>query len=250
MKTSDNFTADEIESVLLVGPPGSGKTNVAMGFPDPYFISTDHKISNAVRRYPGKKFFYDWADERDGKQLEPGLRWGRIGELIIEAGKSPDVKTIVLDNLTDVGDWLQEYLLTQNALSKGGRPKVAGMSIMEQGDWQPYYVLMTRMITAIKSFKKRVVVCAHEAVDKDEVSGTLTYYPLIGGKLRNTLSSMFNNVWQCSVSQTGPDTHRYFVKTKPTPRMMLINSFGLPAEFEFSWDELAKKMGNTNVITK
>lgn len=248
MQDSSTFSETNVITTLLVGVPGSGKTCVAMGFPRPYFLSTDHKLGNAIKRYPGKKFLYDYPDVVNGKEVPMTMRWSQVGNLVVEASKQLDkFDTIVADNLTDIGDYLQAYICSQPAMSKAGRPKAAGEAIMEQSDWQAYYVLMGRFLSNLKLLGKNVVVCAHEAVDKDEVTGTLTYYPLVGGKWKTSLASQFNNVWQCKATQTGQNEHRYFVTTRPTPRMMCINSLDLPTEFDFSWDELARRMGNTSI---
>ncbi len=252
MKDSSTFIADSNVSLLLMGEPGSGKTCVAMGFDNPYFLSTDRKLGNAVRLYPKKEFKYDYpSDDKDGKLLPIEKRWSNIltmppnppGMDLLKNCSDPWIKTIVVDNLTDISAWLQAYIISQPALSKNGRPLVAGERIMEMADWQPFQVLMDRFIINLKSFGKTVVVCCHASTDKDDMTGVLRYRPHIGGQLKDLLPSKFSDFWMCSVIQTGANSHRYFVRTMPTSQVTLINSLGLPVEFDFSAEELRKKMG-------
>lgn len=242
MKTNTQYTPLNDLALLLVGPPLSGKTNVAMSFPDPYFISTDHKLNNAVTRFPGKKFFYDFGDvdTETGVAIPADKRWNRMVELIKTASKDPDIKTIVIDNMTDVAAYLIDHIIAAG----GSKLVVGGEKVMQIEHWQPFMILMTRLIVALKSTNKFIVVCAHELVEKDEISGTLTYRPSVPGRLRDTLGAYFTDVWRTETETTTSGTV-YRVRTAPTARMSLGTQFALPANFVFTWPEFEKAMKGT-----
>ena len=242
MKSNTSYTPLNDLALLLVGPPLSGKTNVAMSFPNPYFISTDHKLNNAVSRFPNKKFFYDYGDvDTDtGVVIDPAKRWSRMIDLVKIAATNPDINTIVIDNMTDVSVYLQDHILAAG----GSKLTVGGEKVMQVEHWQPFMILMTRLITALKTSKKFIVVCAHELIEKDEISGTLTYRPSVPGRLRDTLGAYFTDVWRTETETTSGGTV-YRVRTAPTARMSLGTQFNLPQNFVFTWNEFEKAMKGT-----
>lgn len=239
MKTNTQYTPLNDLALLLVGPPLSGKTNVAMAFPAPYIISTDHKLNNAVSRFPGKEFFYDYGDvDTDtGQPIESPKRWNRVCELVKKNYSDPRVKTIVIDNLTDLAGYLIDHIIANG----GTKLTVGGEKVMEQQHWQPFKLLMTRFINTLKMTGKFVVVCAHETIDKDDVTGTLLYRPLIPGQLKDTLGQYFTDVWRTECEKVSNGIV-YRVRTAPTSRMSLGSQFKLPQEFVFTWEEFEKAM--------
>lgn len=236
MKSFNDYSPSNDFGLLLVGPPLSGKTTVAMQFPDPYIISTDHKIKNAVSRLPnGKLWWFDYVDVDDtGAVLSPDKHWTRATDLLKKAMSDPRIRTIIWDNLSDLSTMLQTHIISASNSSK--QLSVAGEKVMEMSQWQPFKLLMQRSIALARSSGKIFIVCCHEAIDKDEVTGTLTYRPLVPGQLRDQLGGFFTDVWRTEVETTPGKPPKYFVRTSPTPRMALGNSVvGLPQEFAFEW---------------
>lgn len=242
MKSAADFKPSSEFALLLLGPPFSGKTNVLMSFPEPYIISTDKKLSNAVARHPGKQFWYDYVSEdtESGVGIPEAKRWDRLTDLIVKAKDKPG-KTLGIDNLSDVGMWLISYILSQPS---GDRKKlmVGGQQVMDQAHWGPYATLLERFIWACRASGKMVVVCCHETIKEDKLTGTLHYKPSIQGQLQDRLGKIFTDTWRCVVetTATGP---RYRVQTVPDSRSELGSSVqGLPARFDFSWEELDKRL--------
>ena len=237
MKQHIEFKPGEDFGLLLVGPPLSGKTTVAMQFPSPYIISTDHKIKNAVQRIPpGQPWWFDYVDVDDkGQPVAPEKQWTRATDLLKAGCVNPVVKTVIWDNLSDLSTMLQAHII---ASATGGKQlTVSGEKVMEMSQWQPFKLLMQRSIALARSSGKMFVVCCHEAIEKDEVTGTLTYRPLIPGQLRDQLGGFFTDVWRCEVEANPGRPPKYYVRTAPMPRMALGNSVnGLPQEFVFSWE--------------
>jgi len=231
MLASTSFTPSKEFALLLIGPPLSGKTNVAMSFPTPYFFSTDRKLGNAVVRHNNKAFFYDYPC------AEPDKRWDTMCAALKLAMVDPKIETIVVDNLTDVTQFLIDHIIAHG----GTKLTVGGEKVMEMNHWQPFKLLMTKLITTLKSCGKMIVVCAHETIDKDEVTGMLSYTPNIPGALRTTLGAYFTDVWHCETELVGKEC-KYIVRTMPTPRMALGNSLGLPQTFSFTWEEFNKQL--------
>lgn len=245
MKTSEQFLAEHEQelALLLVGAPKTGKTNVAMQFPNPGFIDADKNLFSAVRRHPNKKFWYGQPDYGpDGTPLKPEQRWIRTLAIADELLAVPELQTIVVDSGTRVQTFLQEYLISQGApSSKGdGTLKIGGEAMMSMALWYPFKTLFERFIMKLRATKKIVVFIFHEKVDKDEITGTLLYRPSIGGQLADTMGALFTDVWRTEAVPGAQDKVDYKVRTVPTARMALGNSLGLPTTFNFTWEEFSK----------
>lgn len=244
MKTSTDFHTDTSMALLLIGESGSGKTNLAFEFPDPYVIDWgDANLSSAVQRHPSKQFLWDVVDKDDaGKPVPPDQRWERGEKLLATACQSPQVQTIVDDCLS-----LMQVALCDHVISKGSAAQnvitIGGIKVMNQSLWEPFKSkLRSRIITAKASGKRYVMTC-HVKVDKDEVTGTLVYTPLLSGKLN--LPSLFTDYWQTTYDPSAdkkvyPTGVRYFVRTVPNHRFPLKCSCGLPPDFEFTWEAFTK----------
>lgn len=251
MLTSNQFSLNTSIAVLLLGPPLSGKTNVAFQFPDPYFLDCDDKLTNAVVRNAGKKFWYDCPLRKAVNKVGGGtefvavediLRWEESVSRLKEAGASPDVKTIVIDSVTSLNAMIFQHILRFPSTAKVPL-QVGGIKVMDQSMWGPYRDLWTRLIMGLRGTGKLVVCIAHDTVDKDEITGTLSYRPSWAGQLKDTGAGLFTDVWHCE-SRNVPDPTKsgqmkteYFVRTHPTPMMALGNSLGLPREFSFTWEK-------------
>lgn len=247
MLSSNQFSLNTSIAVLLLGPPLSGKTNVAFQFPDPYFLDCDDKLTNAVARNSGKKFWYDCPLRKLNKEgqfvgVEDILRWEEAVARLKEAGSSPEVKTIVIDSVTSLNAMIFQHILRFPSTAKVPL-QVGGIKVMDQSMWGPYRDLWTRLIMGLRGTGKIVVCIAHDTVDKDEITGTLSYRPSWAGQLKDTGAGLFTDVWHCE-SRNVPDTTKsghmkteYFVRTHPTPMMALGNSLGLPREFSFTWEK-------------
>lgn len=244
MKTQDQFKPINDLGVLLVGPPLSGKTCVAMQFPAPYIISTDHKIKNAVQLLPpGKQWWFDYVDTDDnGKPVAEADQWTRATTLLKKGCADPNVQTVIWDNLSDLSGILQSHIIANG----GTKLRVGGEQVFEMSHWQPFKLLLQRAIAYARGSGKIFVLCCHETVERDEVSGMLTYLPLIPGQLRGQLGGYFTDVWRTEVDVVPGKPPRYYVRTTPTPRQALGHSvLGLPSEFVFDWNKFAALMSGS-----
>lgn len=240
MLTQADFKAKPSFALLLQGPPLSGKTNVAMQFPRPYFLDADDKLLNAVMLNKDKKFFFDCPLRNSKGVVEPEKRWDYSIACIKEACASPEVDTVVIDSVTSLGTILTQHILQYPSTSKV-ELKVGGMKVMDMSMWGPYRDLWTRLIMYVRGSGKMAVFCAHEVTDKDEISGAMSYRPSFQGQLKDTGAGLFTDVW-CTetrqVMQDGKPATEYLIRTQPTSMRALGNSLKLPATFKFDWQTI------------
>lgn len=258
MKSSADFVQHASLALLLMGPPLSGKTNVLMQFPKPYVFDADMKLENAVRRLKtSKEFWYDrmLVDDK-GKGVPEHLRWNHAVKCLDTAIDSPVIKTICIDSLTFLCDALISHIL-HTTKGEGGpnkkELKIGGERAMEQSYWNPFAMLLSRMITGLKASGKMIVCTVHEGTVEDEQGNVIKYVPTVPGKLKDRIAGMFTDVWHTAVKNVAVGNppkmeQRYMIETRPTPRMQLGTSLGLPAEFELTWELLEKHMSGLEKI--
>lgn len=238
MKPGTDYPKNAALAVLLGGNPGAGKTNLCMEFPDPWFVDADHNLRNAVERHPGKRFWFDDPEvSADGKPLELDQCWERLEALLKENAAKPEVRTIVLDGIGRITDYLKAYLCRVGS-SAEKVITVGGVKVMNQSLWQPYADLLKRLVFACRVHSKPFILTTHLSVDENELSQVKEQRPLIQGALKADFPKLFTDFWMADATPN-PDAKykpangvRYFVRTAPTYRIMLKQSCGLPPEFE------------------
>lgn len=248
MNSSAQFAQQVQFALLLMGPPFSGKTNIAFQFPDPYFLDCDDKLGSAVRRNPGKEFYWDCPLRGDkGHVVDPINRWNRSITLLKAAVADPRIKTIVIDSGTALQGFLIDYIVQQPSTAKTPLT-VGGEKVMDRSMWGPYRDLLTKLILGLRACGKYVIFCMHDLVDKDEDTKTTFIRPSFGGALRDTAGGLFTEHWHTETRQApdlknpGQFTIEYFVRCAPRSTMPLGTTMGLPPEFVFTWKAMAERL--------
>lgn len=258
MKNGTDYNIEGSFGLLIAGNPGSGKSNFAMEWPDPWFCDADRNLVNAIKRHPGKRFFYDDPTTDDtSKPLPAELRWTRSLALLDKAGKDPQVKVLVDDSLSALCDYLTDYLTFTGCA--GEKPRiVGGMTAMSQSLWGPFAAMMAKRIKDARAYGKPYIMTCHIKVDENELSAVKEQRPNISGQLGATIARLFTDYW-CSNAQPNSDAVkypsgvRYFIETRPTSRMALktslIYSKEMPGTFDSDGPEvkaLMQRLTNNN----
>jgi len=206
---------EKIFSCLLIGPPGSGKTTAASTAPGPVlFLDVDNKL-HKMHNISGKLEKGDiiqWAIDDPLSELtlvrlagldpKPGSRvtmakpkgYMRLAEMIqtlvdndctIEReGKKIKIKTVVLDSYTSMNEHLKRLLMAANSTSTMTLPL--------------YGVALTNYETVnntLLRLKCNVIFICHERADKDELTGRISYLPLIDGQMKDKIGVGFEEVY-------------------------------------------------------
>lgn len=250
MKNGTDYNIEGSFGLLLAGNAGSGKSNHCMEWPNPWFCDADRNLVNAIKRHPGKQFFYDDPTTDDtGKKLTPPERWERSMLLLDRAGKDPQVKVLVDDSLSALCDYLVDYLTHVGCA--GEKPRVVGgMTAMSQSLWGPFAQRMTKRIYDGRSHGKPYIMTCHIKVDENELSAVKEQRPNISGQLSSTIARLFTDYWCCKAVPTSdtkyPSGVRYLIETRPTARMelktSLIFSASMPGTFDSDGPEVKALM--------
>lgn len=249
MKPGTSFDTNASLALLLLGESGSGKSSIAIRFPSPGFILGDKNIKYAATWATEHNHSWHYDDpevDATGKPLDWPERWKRSWDILIEMGRSPDVKTIVDDGLTHLSSYLQARLIKEG--SKAESPLViGGESQMTRSLWGPFASNLKRRIVTARSFNKPYIMIAHVQTGENEMSGAKEQQVNLQGALRNEIGGWFSDVYQTLAIPSTDAKYkdvggiRRYVRTEPTHRCgILKNSFRLPPELDV--EDLVKRI--------
>lgn len=242
MQPISAYTKDNHLRVVLQGPPGSGKSCLALQFPKPYIIDLDVNLGGPIRwaqRTGGPlPVGYDTVDRDEQGQLVPvPLRYTRLDRLLQEAQANPAIETIVIDSATNLAD-----VLVAETLRKQNKPT------MSKQEWGFFFTYGKALMGTLTQMRKHIVLTAHEKVNKKE-DGSIAYPIKLAwpGQLGQIIGAFFTDVWRCEVQQKqkGLETvYEFVIRTMPDFQYELKNSLGLPPVFKFDWPTIAAQLNN------
>lgn len=199
-------------STLLVGPPGAGKTTAAATAPSPVlFLDMDnkvHKMENVqaklasgeiiqwtpnARLFEGKLAgFVANATNPQAKFVQRrATGYMNLAEVIdkLEADECKyngvQIRTVVLDSFTSVEEHLKRLLMSAN-----------GVATISQPLWGTVLTNYENLLNSLLSLKGvNVIVIAHQKPNKDDLTGVITYTPLISGQMKDKIGKDFEEVY-------------------------------------------------------
>lgn len=228
-------------ALLLIGPPKGGKTSLALSFPKPAILDCDRNLGGAIKRGVDNFVYVDPHLNANTEKLldndkpfERSLKWRNCMRFMKLAITSPDVETIVIDGLSFINMFLQDYIIYNTKEDARGKLYIAGEQVMAEAYWIPFFNYMTRFITQACSCPKYLIVTCHEEIVMNSNNQVIAYRPQISGRLRNSLAGLFTDVWRCMSSVQGKKV-KYTVRTSPQNLHQIGNSLNLPdAEYDVS----------------
>lgn len=244
-------------SALLIGPPGAGKTTAACTAPGPILVlDMDQKIakmSNIQDRVQSKQIVSWTPNERlfQGKlssfvtgATNPQAKYTqqraqgylKLAEMIdkLEEGKcvidGVKFETIVLDTFTSTEEHQKRLLMSAN-----------GVATISQPLWGTMLTNNENLVSALLSLNKyaNVIVIAHEQAVKDELTGMITYTPLIGGQMKEKIGKDFEEVYYLEKKVSG-DKATYEMLTVGSSMKACRTSRDLPARVEPNFGKIYK----------
>jgi len=219
-------------SCLLVGDWGTGKTTAASTAPGPIlYLDTDNKLHKMVnlRSKIDSGHLIQWAiteplstmglkrlataDMKPGKKMTVQRPLGYMNlvekiEKLVEdncivdyKGKRVKVNTVVLDSYTTMDEHIRRLLMAVNG--------TATMTLPLYGALLSNYEEVNNTLLRLPA---NVIFICHEKADKDELTGKISYRPLINGQMAGKIGKDFEEVYYMQKTIRG-DTATYEMNT-------------------------------------
>lgn len=236
-------------SCLLIGPPGSGKSTAASTAPGPVlFLDMDQKVAkmNNIKSKVESGQVLTWTPEERlftgslASTIQQGtnpqakytqqraMGYIKLGQIIDELEvskciyKEKQLGTVVLDTFTSTEEHQKRLLMSAN-----------GVATISQPLWGTILTNNENLISALLSLNKyvNVIVIAHEQAIKDELTGAITYTPLIGGQMKEKIGKDFEEVYFLEKRVSG-DKAAYEMLTVGNSMKSCRTTRDLPAKVE------------------
>lgn len=228
----DASVVGQHEKIILYGLGGSGKTFTAGTMPgNVYFIvfGGPNEIKTLMsadfrKKHPHKegKLFFDYAVEEVGSRghFKTATAFDQACDLLDEAlelERKGDFQfdSVVIDSATGLRRYGMNKAMSVNYGIAKSKDKTALARLRENNiiipgdnDWMSEMSLTSQFMDWVFRLEKHVCVCTHEyqSKKKDRASGDVTVesrMPLFTGNNRESIPTMFDNVWWVSPKETG-----------------------------------------------
>lgn len=250
MRTPQTHTTKMSSAILLLGPPGVGKTTTVTQLPGVYIIECDNNIDGptqyAKRAGLSLDFMYDIPQlEDDGTTVPRAMRFKRVAALVNAAFKNDKVKTIVIDSLTTFVDFALDEVRRQV-----GRKIADGVTNfidenLQIQDWGAFKTLIKHFIMTARASGKMIVFLGHVYTDKDDMTQALREFINCPGSMKEEIAAYFSECWFQSIEErrTGQGvTYVRQLRTVPRPgqsALGLKSAVGIGNTFDLDFKKLA-----------
>lgn len=249
--------------LAFVGGPGTGKTTAAAQFPSPYFIDCDKNLSGPFdwitenRKGQIDEITYDMVSFEALDPTKPTeltevpmpKRYERFEKLLSAAYKSENpCETVVLDSTTSLARILEFKVHAMTSLPPNGK--------WEFEHWRLYLLIWSNIITQIRDRAKTTIICCHEELEKEELSGTIRKVLMIPGQAKTVIPALVTDVWQFEIKKivSAPngkpltEYKRYVNTVQDARNVNLKASIRCPHSFEMTKENLQKILKDAKLI--
>lgn len=228
--TYDKSTTDTLIRLLLVGPPGSGKTCAAATFPNPLFLNFDNNLKSAEILL-GKSFanlpFYDepWIRTQYPKLHPTPTSPLKVSSALTTFLNSAEIAamtqedTLVIDSLSTLGDAVfKDITAITPKSSKTGEADGHWF-------WKTWAEYFCALCTKLKSLRCHVVLIAHENEIRDSETGRVISYKFV----------LQGQLFSPRLPQFFTDMYRQTLETKPLAGGSALDKTTLRVEENYLW---------------
>lgn len=188
---------------LLVGTSGSGKTHLIGTYTQGpiHVYSFDPGGILTLKKSANPNITYDEFIDQDIEIAKAYTAFAKTWNSDQKEGLFQDLAKsngiLVIDSLSTLSQAALDYVVMME--------KLAGkkVDIISPKLWGQQMVIIKQVIRELNALPCMAICTAHELIMKDEAAGTIRYYPLVTGNLRDQVGLYFSEVYGLSQTKKG-----------------------------------------------
>lgn len=234
-------TKESPVKLLLPGDSGTGKTRKACQLTDGSgrvaMFNFDNNTSSLSLLPQEDKDLIDIIDPRlyKGKPYPVKDFWKVFMETLSIVAASKAHSTIVLDSTTTMVDELYWMLIGDRnpKLKPQGTDGKQGFAFW--GDVKSHLNIFAQHFLHAPDLDKHIIVIAHDAKEKSELTGEVTTQIILPGSTQATFPVHFTDIWRtyAKIPVSGPVEYR----VRTIPQIGAVNKKSISVPDDFIWDK-------------
>lgn len=245
--TTDTPKLDLLDtSFLLIGEPGTGKTNFLGTLPKPLYVFDADKGMRTLFGVEG--ITYDtFRDAPFGMAPAPGLyKWGSgwlaMRKQAEELVRDCPYASVAIDTVSFAFELAKNYARLKNPAKQGPE----AMELPQWGDTAGQMKSFLDVFLAIRAVK---VATCHVKRDINPVTDVVEFLPLLEGQMQGKIGGFFDECYYTNIKKEGSGDkaiYRYCVQTAQANLFKSARTrLGVPDGTDSNWPAVLKAIGGS-----